>query len=272
MRVGLIQLTSTQERDANLERADKLIRQACSAGAELVVLPEMFNSLGPAEVRLKAAEPLDGPTGTWAAGLSRELGIHLLAGSLLERISDETRHFNTSCLFDPEGHRVAIYRKIHLFDCDFPGAAFHESETARPGEAPTLARLGQGPGLGLSICYDLRFPELFRILALQGADLVALPAAFTERTGRDHWEVLVRARAIENQVFMLAAGQVGASTKSLRWYGRSMVVDPWGVVLAQAPDRECFVMAELDLEAQRRLRQSMPVLANRRAAAYAWPS
>ncbi len=271
MRVALIQLTSTEDRDGNLERAERLIRQARSAGAELVVLPEMFHCLGPAEIRLEAAEPLDGPTGTWAGALSRELGIHLVAGSLLERIPDEIRHFNTSCLFDPEGHRVALYRKIHLFDCDFPGAAFHESETARPGEAPVLARLGQGPRLGLSICYDLRFPELFRILALQGAEMVALPAAFTERTGRDHWEVLVRARAIENQVFMLAAGQVGASTKSLRWYGRSMIVDPWGVVLAQAPDREGFITAELDLESQRQLRQSMPVLANRRPTAYAWP-
>ncbi len=271
MRVGLVQLTSGSDRDRNLEVAERLIRGACAAGSRLVVLPEMFACLGPAEIRLRAAEALDGPTGRWAAGLARELGIHLVAGSILEAIPDQERHYNTTCVYDPAGARVALYRKIHLFDCDFPGAAFRESETARPGASHTLLALPEGPRLGLGICYDLRFPELFRILALGGADLVALPAAFTERTGRDHWEVLLRARAIENQVFMLAAGQVGGTGKNLRWFGRSMVVDPWGVVLAQAADRECFVTADLDLESQHDLRQTMPALANRRPEAYAWP-
>ena len=271
MRVGLVQLTSTADRDRNLEVAEGLVRQAHASGAELVVLPEMFAVLGPPEVRRAAAEPLEGPTSRWAAILARELGLHLVAGSVLEEVPGQERHYNTSCVYDPEGRRVAVYRKIHLFDCAFPGAAFMESETALPGEAHAVAPLPGHLGLGLSICYDLRFPELFRILALEGADLVALPAAFTERTGRDHWEVLVRARAIENQVFMLAAGQVGASTKSLRWYGRSMVVDPWGTVLAQAPDREGYLTADLDLGAQQALRQTMPALANRRPRAYSWP-
>lgn len=271
MRVGLVQLTSTEDRSRNLEVAERLVRGAAAAGAGLVVLPEMFAVLGPPEIRRAAAEPLDGPTFRWAEALARELGLHLLAGSILEAVPDEARHFNTSCLFDPEGRRAALYRKIHLFDCTFPGAAFQESATALAGDTPTMADLPGGPRLGLSICYDLRFAELFRILALQGADLVALPAAFTERTGRDHWEVLVRARAIENQVFMLAAGQVGASTKSMRWYGRSMVVDPWGVVLAQAPDRECFVCADLDLDAQQEIRRTLPALPNRRPQAYRWP-
>lgn len=272
MRAGLVQLTSTDDRSRNMEAAERLVRSAARSGAELVVLPEMFTRLGPPEVRRTAGEPLDGPTSRWASALARELGLHLLAGSFLEVVPGQERHFNTSCLFDPEGHRVALYRKIHLFDCTFPGAAFRESETALPGETPVVAPLGGGPRLGLGICYDLRFPELFRILALEGADLVALPAAFTERTGRDHWEVLVRARAIENQVFMLAAGQVGASTKSLRWFGRSMIVDPWGTVLAMAPDRECAVVADLDLEAQREVRRTMPVLPNRRPSTYRWPS
>jgi len=271
MRVGLVQLTSDSDRDRNLKAAERLVRGACAAGSRLVVLPEMFACLGPAEVRLGAAEPLDGPTGRWAGDLARELGIHLVAGSILEAIPGHDRHYNTTCVYDPTGNRVAVYRKIHLFDCDFPGAAFRESQTARPGASHTLLSLPEGPRLGLGICYDLRFPELFRILALNGADLVALPAAFTERTGRDHWEVLLRARAIENQIFVLAAGQVGGTGKSLRWFGRSMVVDPWGVVLAQAPDRECFVTADLDLEGQHRLRQTMPALANRRPEAYVWP-
>lgn len=267
MRVGLVQLTSTGDRDRNLEAADRHVRGAAAAGATLVVLPEMFNALGPPEIRRAASEPLDGPTAAWASELAATLGIHLLAGSFLEAVQGDERHYNTSCLFDPEGRRVALYRKIHLFDCSFPGAAFHESETALAGDRTTVADLNHAK-LGLSICYDLRFPELFRSLALQGADLVALPAAFTERTGRDHWEVLVRARAIENQVFMLAAGQVGATTKSMRWYGRSMIVDPWGIPLAIAPDRETFVTADLDLEAQREIRGTMPALENRRPAAY----
>lgn len=271
MRVGLVQLTSSEDRDRNLEVADRLVRGACAAGSSLVVLPEMFAALGPAEVRRQAAEPLDGPTSRWAAGLARELGVHVVAGSLLEEVPGQERHYNTTCVYDPAGTRVALYRKIHLFDCSFPGAAFRESETARPGDSHAVLELPDGPRLGLSICYDLRFPELFRILALKGADLVALPAAFTERTGRDHWEVLIRARAIENQIFMLAAGQVGNTGKSLRWFGRSMIVDPWGVVLAQAGDRECFVTADLDLEGQRHIRQTMPALANRRPEAYGWP-
>lgn len=270
MRVGLVQLTSSEDRDRNLEAADRHVRGAAAAGASLVVLPEMFSALGPPEIRRAAAEPLDGPTSAWAGALARELGLHLLAGSFLEAVPGDERHYNTSCLFDPEGRRVASYRKIHLFDCSFPGAAFHESETALPGDRPALAELPGELKLGLSICYDLRFPELFRLLALEGADLVALPAAFTERTGRDHWEVLVRARAIENQVFMLAAGQVGATGK-MRWYGRSMIVDPWGIPLAVAPDRETFVVADLDLEAQREVRHTMPALSNRRPEAYRWP-
>jgi predicted amidohydrolase len=213
------------------------------------------------------AEPLDGPSLRWAAEQARRHGIWLVAGSIMEAVPDQMRLFNTSCLFDPEGQRRAIYRKIHLFDCDVPGAGFRESATVMPGRDIVRAEAG-GVSLGLSICYDLRFPELFRILALDGARAIALASAFTERTGRDHWEVLVRARAIENQVFVIAANQVGASTPKLRWFGRSMIVDPWGVVLAQAPDRECYAIADIDFAEQDRLRAQLPSLANRRPETY----
>ncbi len=189
----------------------------------------------------------------------------------MERVADQDRLFNTSCLIDPQGERRATYRKIHLFDCDVPGASLHESVTVMPGRDIVGAE-ADGVSLGLSICFDLRFPELFRILALGGARLIVLASAFTERTGRDHWEVLVRARAIENQVFVVAANQVGASTPKLRWFGRSMIVDPWGIVLAQAPDHEGHIVADLDFAAQDRMRTQLPNLANRRPEAYGWPT
>lgn len=267
MRVAAIQLTSTADRARNLETAEKLITAAARDGARLIVLPEMFNVLGDAEVLRAGPEMLDGPSLRWAGEQARRYGVWLVAGSIMVRVPGQERIFNTSCLFDPDGERRAIYRKIHLFDCDVPGANYHESATVMPGRDIVRAEV-DGVPLGLSICFDLRFPELFRILALGGARLIALASAFTERTGRDHWEVLVRARAIENQVFVLAANQVGASNPNLRWFGRSMIVDPWGVVLAQAPDRECYIVADLDFAEQDRVRAQLPSLANRRPELY----
>lgn len=267
MRVAAIQLTSTADRSRNLEMAGNLIARAAGDGARLIVLPEMFNILGDADVLRAGAEPLDGPSLRWAAEQARHHGVWLVAGSIMERVPGQERIFNTSCLFDPDGERRAIYRKIHLFDCDVPGANYHEPATVMAGRDIVRAE-ADGVPLGLSICFDLRFPELFRILALDGARMIALASAFTERTGRDHWEVLVRARAIENQVFVVAANQVGASTPKLRWFGRSMIVDPWGVVLAQAPDRECYIVADLDFTEQDRIRAQLPSLANRRPEVY----
>ncbi len=267
MRVAAIQLTSTADRSRNLEMAEEFLAAAAGDGARLIVLPEMFNVLGDAEVLRAGAEPLDGPSLRWAGEHARRHGIWLVAGSIMERVAGQERIFNTCCLFDPQGVRRAMYRKIHLFDCDVPGASYHESATVMSGREIVRAE-ANGVALGLSICFDLRFPELFRILALGGARAIALASAFTERTGRDHWEVLVRARAIENQVFVIAANQVGASTPRLRWFGRSMIVDPWGVVLAQAPDRECYIVADLDFAEQDRVRAQLPSLANRRPEAY----
>jgi predicted amidohydrolase len=270
VRAAAVQLNSTEDKNRNLAAAESLVRDAAADGAELVVLPEKFNVLGEPRQMSAGAEPLDGPTLRWAAALARELDIWLLAGSIVERIEDEPKLRNTSALLGPDAEIHAVYRKIHMFDVDVGGTSYRESDDEAPGEEIVLAQAGALP-LGLSICYDLRFPELFRILAVQGARAIALPAAFTLFTGKDHWEVLARARAIENQVFMIAAGQFGVHPPDHRSYGRSMIVDPWGIPLAIAPDSECFIVADLDLEAQDRVRESLPSLANRRPGVYRWP-
>jgi predicted amidohydrolase len=267
MRVAAVQLSSNGDKARNLEVAQRLVRAAAAAGAELVVLPEMFNVVGDHDTLRQGAETLEGPTLIWAHDLSRRLGIWLVAGSIPERLQAPDRHANTSCLLDPEGLVRAVYRKIHLFDCDVPGAVYHESQTVLPGRETVVAETGAAR-LGLAICYDLRFPELFRILTQKGARLIALASAFTERTGRDHWDPLVRARAIENQVFLVAANQVGASPSGLRWFGRSVIVDPWGLILAQAPDRETYILADLDWQAQDAVRRQLPCVEHRRPDVY----
>lgn len=270
MRVAAVQLTSTPDKERNLATAGALIAAAADAGAELIALPELFNGWGSARELRELAEPLDGPTIMWARGLARDRGIWLVAGSITERVEGADQHANTSCLIGPDGEIVATYRKIHLFDVNVEGFAYQESKSVIPGD--TIVVADAGPlRIGMSICYDLRFPEEFRIQALRGATVFTLPSAFTAPTGKDHWEPLLRARAIENQVFVIAPDQRGASTPKLQWHGRSMIVDPWGVVLAQAPDTECFVTADLDLSAQQDVRTRIPSLTNRRPATYDWP-
>jgi len=268
MRVAAAQLNSTDDRTRNLATAERLVRAAAADGAELVALPEKWNLLAGGEALLAAAEPLNGPSLEAARGWARELGIHLLAGSICER--GEEAAFNTSVLIGPDGSDVAAYRKIHMFDVEVGGVSYRESEYERAGEEIVTAPVGDLE-LGLSVCYDLRFPELYRILALRGARLIAVPSAFTLATGRDHWEVLLRARAVENQAFVLAPNQYGEAPPHHSSFGRSAIVDPWGTVLATAPDGECFIAADIDLEAQDRIRDSLPSLANRRPQAYAWP-
>ena len=268
MRVAAVQLNSTGEKTRNLEAAERLVRAAAADGAELVALPEKWNLLAGGEALLAGAEPLAGPSLSAARGWARELGIHLLAGSISERGAEKA--FNTSVLVGPSGEDVAVYRKIHMFDVDVGGVAYRESDHEEAGAEIVTAPVGELIA-GLTICYDLRFPELHRILAVRGARLIAVPSAFTAATGPDHWEVLLRARAIENQAFVLAPNQVGQAPPHFDSYGRSAIVDPWGVVLATAPDEECFVAVDLDLAAQERVRTSLPALANRRPAAYAWP-
>lgn len=268
MRAAAVQLNSTTDKARNLAAAERLVRAAASEGAQLISLPEKWNLLGPGEELAAGAEPLDGPTLSSARSWARELGVHLLAGSIAE--AGPEKAFNTSVLIGPDGTDLAIYRKLHLFDVEAGGVEYRESEHEAPGEEIVTAEAGELT-VGLTVCYDLRFPELYRILALRGAGLITVPSAFTLATGRDHWEVLLRARAIENQVFVLAANQVGEAAPHYSSFGRSAIVDPWGVVLAMAPDEECFISAELDLNEQRRIREQLPSLANRRPEAYLWP-
>ena len=268
MRAAAIQLNSTADKERNLASAERLVRAAAADGAELVALPEKWNLLAGGEEMAAGAESLDGPSLDAARGWARELGVHLLAGSIAER-GDE-KAFNTSVLIGPDGDDLAVYRKIHLFDVLAGGVEYRESDFEEPGEEIVTAEVGELT-VGLSVCYDLRFPELYRILAVRGARLLTVPSAFTAATGRDHWEVLLRARAIEDQAFVLAPNQVGEAPPHYSSYGHSAIVDPWGTVLAMAPEGECFVAADLDLAEQESVRDSLPSLANRRPQAYAWP-
>jgi deaminated glutathione amidase len=271
VRAAAIQLNSTEDVERNLATADRLVHEAADGGAELVVLPEKWSSLGRPEVTAGHAEPLDGRSLTWAREIARALSIDLVAGSILERVEGSGKHFNTSVHVGPDGEPRAVYRKLHMFDVEVGGTVYRESEHEEAGDEIVVSELGNGAGLGMSVCYDLRFPELFRILAVRGARVIALPSAFTVPTTRDHWEPLVRARAIEDQVFVVAPNQVGEHAPGHRSGGRSLIVDPWGIVLAQAPDRDAVVLADLDLERQEQIRARLPSLANRRSDAYRWP-
>jgi predicted amidohydrolase len=272
LRVAAVQLNATADRAANMAVADRLTRAAAADGASLIVLPEKWTAMGAEEDLRAAAEPLAGPAVTWARSIARELGVELVAGSILERVAGQEKLANTSVHVDAGGELRAVYRKVHMFDVEVDGHSYRESALEEPGEEIVLSHTAEGVGLGMSICYDLRFPELYRILAVRGALLIAVPAAFTLATTRDHWETLVRARAIENQAFVIAANQIGRHPAGQQSGGRSMIVDPWGVVLAQAPDREGHIVAELDLDRQREIRASLPSLANRRPGAYRWPA
>jgi len=270
MRAAAVQLNSTDDKQRNLETAERLVRAAADDGAELIALPEKWNLLAGGEALLAGAEPIDGPTITAARSWARELGVHLVAGSIAERDPDNEKLFNTSVLIDSQGEVEAVYRKIHMFDVDVGGVAYRESEHEDPGTEIVVAHAGD-VAVGMTVCYDLRFPELYRILAVRGARVIVVPAAFTLHTGKDHWEPLLRARAIENQAFIVAPNHFGEAPPHYHSYGRSMIVDPWGVILATAGDEETFIAAELDFALQDRVRESLPSLANRRPESYKWP-
>ncbi len=269
MTAAAIQMSSTPEKAENFETAERLIREAVSAGAELVALPELWSCHGLEKVYRENAEPIPGLTTDFLGGLAHELGVYVLGGSILEGEPGAERLFNTSTFFDPSGEMVAVYRKIHLFDVKAPDREYIESKLVAPGREIVTAKAGAAT-LGLSVCYDLRFPELYRLLALRGAEILAVPAAFTLQTGKDHWELLLRARAVENQTYVLAPAQWGQKADGRWTYGRSMIVDPWGTVLATCPDRDGFALATLDLDYLDRFRTEFPALRNRRPEAYAW--
>ncbi|HXO19041.1 MAG TPA: carbon-nitrogen hydrolase family protein [Thermoanaerobaculia bacterium] len=260
-----VQLTSTSDEGANWESARTLVERAAGLGAQLVVTPENTNYLGPHEEKVRRAEPLDGATCGRFAELARRLGIHLLLGSFNERSDEASRCYNTSVFFAPDGGILATYRKIHLFDVDIPEVRFAESATCKPGAEAIVVPTPLGT-LGLSICYDLRFTELYQQLTERGAEILAVPSAFTLATGKDHWEPLLRARAIENQCYVIAAAQHGRHDDGgLREsWGHAMIVDPWGLAVAVASDGPGLALAEIDLERVARIRRSMPVQQHRR--------
>lgn len=270
VRAAAVQLNSREDVDRNLATADRLVREAAGRGAELVLLPEKWSVLGTPEQMLAGAQPLDGPCIGWARGVARELAIDLVAGSILERVEGREKTANTSVHVGPDGEIRAVYRKLHMFDVEVEGVAYRESDHEDPGDEVVVSELASGVPLGMSVCYDVRFPELYRLLAVGGAEVITVPSAFTLATTRDHWEILLRARAIENQAFVVAANQIGAHPPGHRSGGRSLIVDPWGLVLATAPDTEAAIVADLDFDVLCDVRRRIPALEHRRGDAYGW--
>ena len=263
LRVAAVQMTTGNDTSANIVTAERLVRHAAAAGARLVVLPEKWNFIDREDRQVAAAEPIDGPSVSAARTWARELRIALVAGSISEAVPGSDRAYNTSVLIGPDGMVAADYRKLHLFDVEVGGRIYRESEGAIPGDEVVVADV-LGHRIGLSVCYDVRFPELFRALSGLGAEIITVPAAFTAVTGEAHWEVLLRARAIENQAFVIAAGQVGTHATGATSHGHSMIIDPWGVVLAEAADGETFIVADLDFADLLHVRQTLPALRHRR--------
>ena len=266
MRAAVVQLCSTDDLAANLAAAEHWVREAARAGATLIALPEMFAYLRREGLAFPHAQPVEGELLGAVRAWARELSVRIVAGSIAEAADGSQRAFNTSALIGPDGSLEATYRKIHLFDVDLGGAGggiYTESESIAPGDDVVVAETEVG-GIGLSICYDLRFPELYRQQAARGARWLAVPSAFAPRTGKDHWEVLLRARAIENQAFVLAPAQCGQHSPDRASYGHSMIVDPWGVVMAQQGDEPGIALADCSLAALERVRDSLPALRHRR--------
>jgi deaminated glutathione amidase len=269
MKAAAVQLNSGVDVEANIAAADRLVRAAAAKGAKLIVLPEKWTVMGSAEDLRAGAQALDGSAIAWARQTAAELKLDLVAGSIAERVEGREKLGNASVHVGPDGEIDAVYRKLHMFDVEIEGKRYCESDTDEPGEEVVSSELADGSNLGMAICYDLRFPELFRVLALRGARVVSLPAAFTLPTTRDNWEPLVRARAIEDQVFMVAANQVGQHPGGHHSGGCSMIVDPWGTVLARADgETPGYIVAELDYAHQDEIRERVPLLSHRRPKLY----
>ncbi|MCW2926304.1 MAG: Nitrilase/cyanide hydratase and apolipoprotein N-acyltransferase [Thermoleophilia bacterium] len=267
LRVACVQLASDEHVDANLERAEIGVRRAAAQGARLIALPEKWNAIGESAVLRAAAEREDGPTLTAVRDWARRHDAWILSGSTVIAVDGDERLRNLSVLVDPTGTIRARYAKLHMFDVEVAGVTYRESDTERGGDELVVADV-DGTPVGLTVCYDVRFPELYRLLTLAGARILTVPAAFTLMTGRDHWEVLLRARAIENQCFVIAPDIIGDHGAGKVSYGHSMIIDPWGTVIARASDAECVIVADLDLTAVDRVRASIPSLANRRDDIY----
>jgi deaminated glutathione amidase len=272
IRLACVQLTSGTDKAANLEHAERLVAQAAATGADVVALPEKWNAIGDPDVLHAAAEAIeDGESVAAMRSWAKQHGVSLIGGSITERREGREKLSNTSFVFDPDGELVATYRKIHLFDVEVGGHVYRESEAEEPGDETVVADV-EGWPVGLTVCYDVRFPELYRILALQGALLATVPAHFTLHTGKDHWHLLLRARAVENGFYVAAPAQIGVTGIGRPSYGRSLIVDPWGTVIAQAPDEESVISAEIDQSRVEEVRRQIPSLANRQPDAYQWPT
>jgi len=284
LRVACVQMNTRADVAANVGAATMLVEAAAAAGARLVALPETWAYKGGRKGICASAEALDGASNAVLAQLAARLGIFVLAGSIYEPSPVPGRVYNTSALFGPDGGLRVVYRKIHLFDVVAGTTVYRESDDVEPGAElvtaeidpgeATARRPGEAPApaapvtLGLTICYDLRFPELYRSLALRGAQILCVPSAFTAYTGAAHWEVLLRARAVENGCFVIAPGQVGEHLPGRDCFGHSMIVDPWGAVLGEVQDGVGFCVADLDLGRVAEVRAQIPSLQNRRPDVY----
>jgi len=264
MFIAAIQMNSREDKEKNVQKAEKLIDEAANKGVKVVALPEMFNFLGPDKEFLSQAENIPGPTIERMSNKATKHKLYILCGSILEKSKELDKVFNTSVLIDPQGEIISRYRKIHLFNLEIKGGPlYRESTFVQPGrEIVTIDT--KRTNFGLSICYDLRFPELYRKLTFNGARVIFIPAAFTLHTGKDHWEPLIRARAIENQAYIVAPAQVGSHLPGKQCYGKSMIVDPWGIIMSKASDREMVIYAEIDFPYQDEIRGKLPSLLNRR--------
>ncbi|MCB0047841.1 MAG: carbon-nitrogen hydrolase family protein [Caldilineaceae bacterium] len=269
VRMAAVQMNSRNDKQENLRKAEALIDEAAALGADLVALPEMFNMLGAKEDTLTGKESVPGLTSDFLRRKAMEHGIIVHGGSIPVAVPGSGKVWNMTLVYDAQGELLGSYAKIHLFDIDITGQTTH-NESARfdPGTEMITLESEVGP-LGLTICYDIRFPELYRALTLAGARVIFQPAAFTLYTGKDHWETLIRARAIENQIYMVSPAQIGVHPPDNRCFGSAMIVDPWGTILARAPERECVVIADIDYAAQDRVRAQLPALAHRRPDVYA---
>lgn len=259
-----VQMVAGDDKAANRAEAERWVRVAAAQGARVVALPEVFIWRGIKKQERQNAEAVPGATSEFLSHLARERGIYLLGGSILEEIAGSPKAYNTSLLFDPSGKLLASYRKIHLFDVDLAnGVSARESDTRAFGDGIVVAKT-ELCEMGLSVCYDLRFPELYRALVAKGAQLVFVPSAFTAYTGQAHWETLLRARAIENQVYIIAPDQFGKSAKSFETHGHSMIVDPWGKILGELSDGPGIIAAEIDLDYLTKIRAELPALDHRK--------
>ena len=274
--IGAVQLCATPDVEANLDQAERLTREARDRGAEVVLLPEAFAFLGPEKAKEEILEPLPDPEGAGIGftpgpifarcqALARDTGAHLVLGGFHESAPEPGRSYNTCVHLDPEGRLRARYRKIHLFDVSLAdGTVLRESARTMAGDRAVTTAL-PGARLGLTVCYDLRFPHLYQALADQGATAIAVPSAFTRPTGAAHWHVLLRARAIESQCYVIAPAQHGRNWEKRSSYGHSLIVDPWGEVVAELEDGDGVLLADIDPERISSVRAQLPSLSHRRS-------